>query len=70
VVVITMSEPPLADAGQVAAVRSAVRGLQPDATVIAAVLRPQPAEPIAGERVALFTTASAPIHGRIANFLA
>jgi cyclic 2,3-diphosphoglycerate synthase len=70
VVVITMSEPPLADARQVAAVRSAVRTLQPDATVIAAVLRPHPAEPIAQERVALFTTASAPVHRRLARFLA
>jgi cyclic 2,3-diphosphoglycerate synthase len=70
VVVITMSEPPLADARQVGTVRSAVRALQPDATVIAAVLRPHPAEPVAGERVALFTTASAPIHRRLARFLA
>ena len=70
VVVITMSEPPLADAGQVASVRSAVLHLQPDATVIAAVLRPHPVEPIAGERVALFTTAAAPIHRRLGRFLA
>ena len=40
-----MSEPPLADAGQVAAVRAAVRECNPDATVIAAVLRPHPVEP-------------------------
>ena len=42
VVVITMSEPPLADAAQVEAVRAAVRDLKPDATVIAAVMRPLP----------------------------
>ena len=61
-VVITMSEPPLAEPHQVEAVRAAVPRLQPDATVIAAVLRPHPAEPVAGERVALFTTAPRPIH--------
>jgi cyclic 2,3-diphosphoglycerate synthetase len=70
VVVVTMSEPPLADAGQVAAVRAAVRDLKPEATVIAAVLRPHPVEPIAGERVALFTTAAGPIHSRLRSFLA
>jgi cyclic 2,3-diphosphoglycerate synthetase len=70
VVVITMCEPPLADAAQVAAVRAAVQEIQPEATVVAAVMRPEPAEPIAGERVALFTTASAPVHRRLADFLA
>lgn len=70
VVVITMSEPPLADADQVESVRAAVRDLRPDARVIAAVMRPCPAEPIAGERVALFTTAAAPIHEQLAADLA
>jgi cyclic 2,3-diphosphoglycerate synthase len=70
VVVITMSEPPLADADQVESVRAAVGDLRPDATVIAAVMRPRPAEPVAGERVALFTTAASPIHPRLAADLA
>jgi cyclic 2,3-diphosphoglycerate synthetase len=70
VVLLTMSEPPLADAGQTAAVRAAVRESNPDAEVIATVLRPHPVEPVAGERVALFTTASAPIHRRLGRFLA
>ncbi len=70
VVLLTMSEPPLADAGQVAAVRAAVRECNPGAEVIATVLRPHPVEPVAGERVALFTTASAPIHRRLRRFLA
>jgi cyclic 2,3-diphosphoglycerate synthetase len=69
VVVITMSEAPLAESHQVEAVRAAVLAVRPDATVIAAVLRPHPAEPIAGERVALFTTAGAAIHDRLASFL-
>jgi cyclic 2,3-diphosphoglycerate synthase len=70
VVVVTMAEPPLADSGQVEAVRAAVAGLRPEAEVIATVLRPRPVEPVAGERVALFTTAVEPIHGRLAAFLA
>jgi cyclic 2,3-diphosphoglycerate synthetase len=69
VVVITMCEAPLAEPRQVEAVRAAVLAARPDATVIAAVLRPYPAEPIAGERVALFTTAGAAIHDRLASFL-
>jgi cyclic 2,3-diphosphoglycerate synthase len=69
VVVITMSEGPLAESHQVDAVRAAVLAIRPDTTVIAAVLRPHPAEPIAGERVALFTTAGVAIHDRLASFL-
>jgi cyclic 2,3-diphosphoglycerate synthetase len=69
-VCVTMAEPPLADADAVAAVRSAVDELRPGATVVAVALRPHPAEPIAGERVALFTTAAAPIHPRLAGYLA
>ena len=69
-VLITMSEPPLADEHAVDAVRCAVRELRPEATVIAVVLRPHPAEPVAGERVALFTTASAPIQPRLGGYLA
>jgi cyclic 2,3-diphosphoglycerate synthetase len=69
VVVITMSEGPLAEPHQVDAVRAAVLATRPDATVIAAVLRPHPAEPVSGERVALFTTAGAAIHDRLAAFL-
>jgi cyclic 2,3-diphosphoglycerate synthetase len=70
VVVITMSEPPLADAGQVESVRATVRDLKPDATVIAAVMRLSPVEPVGGERVALFTTAESAIHPRLAEDLA
>jgi cyclic 2,3-diphosphoglycerate synthase len=69
-VVVTMSEPPLADGDAVAAVRSAVNELRPGALVIAVALRPHPAEAIAGERVALFTTASEPIRPRLGGYLA
>ena len=69
VVVITMCEAPLAESHQVESVRAAVLAARPDATVIATVLRPHPVEPIEGERVALFTTAGAAVHDRLAAFL-
>jgi cyclic 2,3-diphosphoglycerate synthetase len=69
-VCVTMSEPPLAGEEEVAAVRSAVHELRPEATVVAVALRPHPAEPVAGERVALFTTASGPIQPRLGRYLA
>ncbi len=69
VVVITMSEAPLAESHQVEAVRAAVLAARPDATVVAVVLRPHPIEPIDGERVALFTTAGEAIHAGLASFL-
>jgi len=69
VVVMTMCEAPLAESRQVESVRAAVLASRPDATVIATVLRPHPNEPIEGERVALFTTAGAAIHDRLAGFL-
>ena len=68
-VVMTMCEAPLAESRQVESVRAAVLASRPDATVIATVLRPHPNEPIEGERVALFTTAGAAIHDRLAGFL-
>ncbi len=69
-VCITMAEPPLADEDAVAAVRSAVRELRPEAAVVAVGLRPRPVEPVAGQRVALFTTASAPILPRLGRHVA
>jgi len=69
VVVMTMCEAPLAESRQVESVRAAVLASRPDATIIATVLRPYPNEPIEGERVALFTTAGAAIHDRLAGFL-
>ena len=68
-VVMTMCEAPLAESRQVESVRAAVLASRPDATIIATVLRPYPNEPIEGERVALFTTAGAAIHDRLAGFL-
>jgi cyclic 2,3-diphosphoglycerate synthetase len=63
-VVLTMCEEPLASARQVAELREAVAGVK-DVPVVATVLRPRPVEPVAGRRVAVFTTAPAAIHGRL-----
>jgi cyclic 2,3-diphosphoglycerate synthase len=63
--VLTMSEEPLATRRQIAAVRAAVRDVKADIPVIATVLRPRPVEQVAGRRVAFFSTAPAAIHDRL-----
>jgi cyclic 2,3-diphosphoglycerate synthetase len=60
--VVTMCEPPLASPQDVEDVRAAVASVQPDLPVVTTVFRPAPAEPVAGDRVALFTTAPAAVH--------
>ena len=47
----------------------AIRGVKPEAPVIAVGFRPRPLAPIAGKRVAYFTTAAAPAHNRLAEGL-
>ncbi len=56
-VVLTMCEPPLASSQQVEQYAAAVQQVKPGIPVIATVLDPVPAEDVAGERVAYFTTA-------------
>jgi cyclic 2,3-diphosphoglycerate synthetase len=48
--------------------RAAIRELK-DVPVVPVVLRPRPVEPVAGLRVALFTTAPARVHERLAEHL-
>jgi hypothetical protein len=60
-----MCEEPLATAAQLDAVRAAVAEVDPELPVIATVLRPRPVEPIAGRRVAFFSTAPDAIHPRL-----
>jgi cyclic 2,3-diphosphoglycerate synthase len=48
----------------------AIREVKDDVTVVAATLRPRPLEPVAGRRVAYFTTARAAAHDGIARQLA
>jgi cyclic 2,3-diphosphoglycerate synthetase len=60
--VVTMCEPPLASGEDVAGVRAAVAQIRPDLPIVTTVFRPRPAEPVAGARVAFFTTAPAAVH--------
>jgi cyclic 2,3-diphosphoglycerate synthetase len=68
-VVLTMCEEPLATAAQVEALRGAIADVDPELPVIATVLRPRPVEPVAGRRVAFFSTAPRAIHARLRGHL-
>jgi cyclic 2,3-diphosphoglycerate synthetase len=68
-VVLTMCEEPLAGPGQVDRLRRAIAEVDPGLPVIATVLRPRPAVPVAGKRVAFFSTAPAAVHGRLREHL-
>jgi cyclic 2,3-diphosphoglycerate synthase len=64
-VVLTMCEEPLAAPAQVESLRAAIADVDPGLPVMATVLRPRPAAPVVGKRVAFFTTAPAEIHDRL-----
>jgi len=68
-VILTMCEEPLATAAQVAALRDAIGDVDHELPVIATVLRPRPVEPVAGRRVAFFSTAPVAIHVRLREHL-
>jgi len=68
-VVLTMCEEPLATRAQVEALRDAIAAVDPELPVIATVLRPRPVEPVAGRRVAFFSTAPEAIHARLREHL-
>ena len=59
--VLTMAERP--------ADTAAIRALRPDLPIVEAVLRPRPVEPVAGLRVAFFSTAPARAHALLAAHL-
>ena len=69
-VVLTMCEEPLASRRRVDALRRAIAEVIPEAPIIATVLRPRPIEPVAGRRVAFFSTAPEAIHNRLRRHLA
>jgi cyclic 2,3-diphosphoglycerate synthetase len=50
-------------------IQDAIAELDPELPVVATVLRPRPTESIAGQRVALFTTAKEGAHAGIASHL-
>jgi cyclic 2,3-diphosphoglycerate synthetase len=68
-VVLTMCEEPLTTPERVDALRLAIAGVDPELPVIATVFRPRPAEPVAGKRVAYFSTAPAAVHDRLGAHL-
>lgn len=68
-VVLTMCEEPLAPAAQVETLRGAIADVDPKLPVIATVLRPRPVEPVAGRRLAFFSTAPEAIHARLSHHL-
>jgi cyclic 2,3-diphosphoglycerate synthase len=68
-VVLTMSEEPLASQDDVAALKEAIEDVRGGIPVIATVLRPRPVEPVAGRRIAFFSTAPEAIHGRLQEHL-
>jgi cyclic 2,3-diphosphoglycerate synthetase len=68
-VLVTGCEEPLADPERVASLRAAIRDVDPELEVLETVLRPRPVEPLAGRRVAFFSTAPAAIHDRLRSHL-
>ena len=68
-VVLTGCEEPLVSPEHVDALRRAIRDVSADIPIVATIFRVEPAEPVEGRRVALFTTAPEPVHDRVARFL-
>ena len=65
---LTMCEPPFCDDARVEALRRDVTTVNPDLDLIPIVFRPRPVEPVAGQRVAFFTTAArAGVDGLVAH---
>ena len=68
--VLTQCEPPFAAAADVAALVAAAAAVKPDLRIVRTVLRPRPAQPIRGRKVAFFTTAPEGAVPRLAQALA
>ncbi len=64
-VVLTMAE----DGSRHEELKRAIADVKPSVTCIATILRPRPVEPVAGKRVAFFSTAPATVHERLAAHL-
>jgi cyclic 2,3-diphosphoglycerate synthase len=69
-VVLTGCEEPLVTREHVEALRRAIGEVKPALPVVATVFRIEPAEPVEGRRVALFSTAPEGVHERVARHLA
>jgi cyclic 2,3-diphosphoglycerate synthetase len=67
--VLTMSEEPMADKEKVRGIVEGVREIKPDLAVIPAVFRPRPVGEIAGLRVAYVSTAPPAVLDKLARYL-
>jgi cyclic 2,3-diphosphoglycerate synthase len=70
VLVLAQCEPPFAEPAEVRALTVAAQAVKPELEVVPVVLRPRPAQPIRGRRVAFFTTAPEAAAPRLAQALA
>jgi cyclic 2,3-diphosphoglycerate synthase len=68
-VVLTGCEEPLVTRAGLGRLREAIAEVRPDVPVLATVFRVDPAEPVDGRRVALFSTAPEEVHERIRRHL-
>ena len=68
-VLLTMSEEPMADAARVRAIVEAVAGLRPDLPVLPTVFRPRPVGEVRGLRVAYVSTAPPAVLPKLAGHL-
>ena len=68
-VLLTMSEEPMADAGRVGEIVEAIRGIRPDLAVVPTVFRPRPVGDVGGLRVAYVSTAPAAVLSKLAGHL-
>jgi cyclic 2,3-diphosphoglycerate synthetase len=67
--ILTMSEEPMASEGKVRGIVEAVRGIRPDLPVVPAVFRPRPVGDIRGMKVAYLSTAPESVLRKLSDFL-
>ena len=68
-VLLTMSEEPMADEAQVQGILDGVREVRPDLPVLPVIFRPRPVGDVSGRRVAYVSTAPAAVLGKLARHL-
>ncbi|HEV2094177.1 MAG TPA: 2,3-diphosphoglycerate synthetase [Rubrobacter sp.] len=68
-VLLTMSEEPMADEAKVQDLVRRIREIRPDIGVVPTVFRPRPVGDVSGKRVAYVSTAPGPVLGKLARHL-
>jgi len=61
-----MCDDPRASRAHIDALREAILAVKPNLPIVETVLEPRPVEPVAGRRVAFFSTAPESVHARLA----